>query len=384
MAETTLNLASRVQKWDAQFLSEYVRENLFRPYMGTYSKNSLLPILAKHELTAGGKTVNMPLLTKLDPKSGVRGTARLIGREVALGNYNHSITVNWSRNAVTIKKPEEHWSEIELRNGAKMFLKSWASDSLRDDIICAQIAFSNGSWLRGRPADDVNMDDPAQTPAEFYASFDESTKDAWLAANADRFLFGAAKANNAANDHSAALAQIDNTSDKLTTDVGSLAKAMARETANNDGSKTAIRPIKVENGEGREWFVMFCNSRSFRDLKKDSAMIQANRDARPREVGSNPLFQDGDLVYDGVIYREIPEIPVINNGTIDVAPNFLCGAQAIGIAWGQEPQSGMKAEDDYGFEWGVSITECRAASKMTFRGLQHGMVTVYTAAVASA
>lgn len=382
MAYTTLNLAAQITKWDADFFSEYVRENLFKPYMGTASGNALMPILANHTLTTGGKTVDMSLMTRLTG-SGVQGTNRLTGREEKLGNYNHPITVNWNRNGVVVKKPTEHWSVLDIRRAAKAALKPWAIDALRDDLISAMLSYSAMSILRGKDADAT--DAPAQRPAEFYASFTEAQKDAWLAANADRFLFGAAVANGAGNDHSAALATIDNANDTLSTASASLAKSLARETVTSgDG---AIRPFRVDGGDGREWFVMFCNSRSFRDLKRDPAMVQANRDARPRDVANNPIFSDGDLVYDGIIFREIPEIPVIKGvgaGGIDVAPNFLCGAQAVGVAWGQEPKSHIKEKDDYDFEWGVAIEECRATAKMAFRGKQHGMVTVFASAVASA
>jgi hypothetical protein len=149
-------------------------------------------------------------------------------------------------------------------------------------------------------------------------------------------------------------------------------------------AQPAIRPFRVESNGAKEFFVMFCNSRAFRDLKRDTAMLNANREARPRDVAENPIFQDGDLLYDGIIFREIPEIPQVSNGTIECAPNFLCGAQAVGVAWGQEPRSVVSGEDDYGFEYNVGIEECRSTAKFVYNGKQHGMVTVWTAAVASA
>ena len=363
MAVTTLNPGSVVQKWDNQFFSEYVRDNRFLEYMG---EDPASPIVVKYELTAGGKQVNIPLFGRLKGR-GVQGTTRLRGSEEALDNYNHPITVDWNRNAVEIPKPEEHWTEIDLRNRAKSELKVWAASSLRDDTIAGMMSYTTSSYLA------VNL-------AVFYAAQAEATKDAWLAANADRVLFGAARSNNAANDHSDALAQVDNTSDKLTSATASLAKEMARL------ADPHIHPFRVEEMPGREFFVMFCNMPSFRDLKKDSAIVQANRDARERNVATNPLFQDGDLIYDGIIFREIPEIPTFSNGSIAVGPNFLCGAGAVGVAWGQKVKSTTATETDYGFFTGVGIEECRGVSKL-FRNnglVQNGMVTVYTAAVASA
>jgi hypothetical protein len=377
MAETILNTASRVSKWDSDFFTEYVRDNRFRPYMGRWDGNALMPILTKYELTSGGKTVNIPLITRLKG-GGVQGTARLIGNEEAMGNFNKSVTVNWNRNGVTIKKPEEHWTEMDLRRAAKMTLKTWAAEGLRDDLITGFMAVDGTSFLKGKSADDTGA--AVLTPLAAYQAQAEATKDAFLAANADRYLFGAAVSNNSSNDHSDSLLNIDTTADKLSPDIVSLAKMRALE------SDPHIRPFKTEDDMGREFYVMFTNSRGFRDLKRSDAIRQANREARPREVGTNPIFQDGDLIWDGVIIREVPEIPTVTGvgaSTSDVSMAMLCGAQALGVAWGQEPKSRIKKEDDYEFENGVAIEECRGVTKLIYNGVQHGMVSVWYSAPAS-
>ena len=143
--------------------------------------------------------------------------------------------------------------------------------------------------------------------------------------------------SNHTTDHSAALANIDTTNDKLTAASVHLLKRRAR------NAYPRIRPFKTGT-QGREYFVMFTHPRSFRDLKKDTTIQAANRDARPRDVDSNPIFQDGDIIYDGIIFREIPEFEVarfsssvnaettlvdVGASTTDVSVNFLCGCQAI-------------------------------------------------------
>lgn len=376
MAVTSLNTASRVQKWDADFFAEYVRDNRFRPYMGRSDGNAMMPIVTKYELTSGGKSINIPLITRLK-SGGVQGTTRLSGNEEALGNYNATITVNWNRNGVVIAKPDESWTEMDLRRAARMQLKTWASESLRDDLICGLMAVDGTSFLQGKSAD---VGGATLTPLQAYAAQAETTKDAYLAANADRYLFGAAVSNNSGNDHSASLANIDTTNDRLTSGMVSLAKMRAME------ADPHIRPFKVDNAEGREWFIMFTGSRGFRDLKRDASILAANRDARPRDVSSNPIFQDGDLIWDGVIIREVPEIPVVTGvgaSSSDVSFAALCGAQALGIAWGQEPTSRVKTETDYGFEYGVAIEECRGVEKLIYNGFQHGMVSVWYSAPAA-
>jgi hypothetical protein len=160
-------------------------------------------------------------------------------------------------------------------------------------------------------------------------------------------------------------------------------------------AKTAdarIRPMRVNDNSGREYFVLFTGSMAFRDLKNDATMTQANREARPRDVESNPIFQDGDLIYDGVIVREIPEIAdlgTVGASSARVAPVYLCGAQAIGVAWGKEP-SRITDDFDYGHQKGVGTVEARGVQKMRFGTgaagalKDHGMVTGFVAAAGDA
>lgn len=363
MTATTLATASQVQRWDSQFFAEYVRDSGFMPYMAR-SANSIINV--KYELTSGGKTINMPLVTRLTG-AGVTGSTTLEGSEEALGNYNHSISIDWLRNAVRLTKDQEHYTEMDLRRASRDMLKMWAMDKLRDSVIAAM----QSVWASGA--------------AVAYGSATAAQLDAWVDRNVDRVLFGVTKSNlsttapagGATYDHSGSLANIAST-EKLSAAALSLMKRIA---------KTAdphIRPMKIEGG--REYFVCFANSLAFRDLKEDSTMAQANREARERGVNTNPIFQDGDLIYDGVIVREIPEIPVltgVGTASADVSPVFFCGAQALGVAWGQEPKSTTDVFD-YGFARGVGIEEARGVSKLVFNDVDHGMVTGFFATAADA
>lgn len=363
MAEFQLASDLEVQKWISQYMAEYVREARFGAYTGR-SNNSI--IVAKYELQReAGKTINIPLITRLKGE-GVTGSQTLDGSEEELGNYNCPISVEWRRNGVRVPKSETYKSEIDVMNAARDMLRQWSAEKLRDDVIEAMgSVISSGSTT-------VN-----------YADASEANKDAWLAANADRILFGAAKSNNSGNDHSASLGNVDTSADKCSASIMSLAKRMA---------KTAdphIRPYRTETG--REFFLAFHGSRTFRDLKADSVITQANREARPRNVDENPLFQDGDLIYDGVMHVEVPEIDDwasdagldgAGNSSADVRPVFVCGQQAAGIAWGQEPTPRTDRLKDYQFRPGVAIEELLGVKKLAFNGVQHGMVTAYCAAAA--
>jgi hypothetical protein len=191
----------------------------------------------------------------------------------------------------------------------------------------------------------------------------------------DRVLVGAVVSNTSSNDHSTSLANLDNTADKLSTTILSLARRRAQE------ADPYIRPIKVSEDE--EWYVCFAPTRAFRDLEQSTAMQTANRDGWARGK-DNPIFRSGDLIWNGIIVREVPEIGYITGAGasgIDVAACYFCGAQAIGLAWGERPHFEYD-EFDYKNKRGVAVSEIRGVEKLMFNNVQHGMLTLYVAAVA--
>ena len=127
-----------------------------------------------------------------------------------------------------------------------------------------------------------------------------------------------------------------------------------------------IHPIRVNRDE--EWFVMFVPSMAYRDLLLDPVIINALQYAWNRG-SDNPLFTAGDILYDGVIIREIPDLPVNTGagaGGIDVAASYLCGAQALGIAWAQRTKAVTNTRD-YGFMPGSrGHREIRRLQKLAF------------------
>lgn len=383
MAETALSSALEKQVWSKDYLAEYVRESGFLPYMGR-KKTSV--ICTMYELASeAGKTLNIPLITKLNA-AGVRGSGVLDGKEEQLGNYNCAISVDWIRNAVKVPKSTSYKTEIDLLNAGRDMLKLWSADTLRADMI-KYMAGPTVTTSSIPAVDIVDTDGNVVVTGATAANYNT-----WSAANQDRILYGAATSNYSAT-HATGLGAVDSTNDKLTVAQISLAKRMAK------NASPAIRPFRLE--DGREYFVMFVGARAFRDLKLDSNMTNANRDARSREnngMDNNPLFQDGDLIIDGVIIRQIEEISTLittssifvaaGNGSIPVEPGFLCGQQAMGVAWGQEPMPITDMTADYKFRPGVAIEELRGIAKLHFgtgsssASKQQGVVTVYSSGVA--
>lgn len=355
MANTTARSGLTPQQWDDKFFMEYVRESRFKRYMGT-SENSIIQV-KENLMKAKGDKITFASVRKL-AGAGVTGNTTLEGNEEALDSRSMAVTVAPLRHAVAVSEWDEQKSAIELRDTAKMALKLWMMEKMRDDIIAAL-----GS---------INGVDFADASA--------AQKNAWVVDNADRVLFGKLKSNYSAT-FATALGNIDNTDDKLTPEALSLMKRIAQT------ASPAIRPIRLSEDE--EWFVAFANSRAFRDLQSNSTMTQANRDARVRGVESNPLFTGGSLVWDGIIVREIPEMGYTSNGSIEVGQVFLCGAQAVGVGWAQRTRTRTDTRD-YGFVNGVAIGEMRGIEKLTFGTgsgdtddlKDHGVVTGWFSAVA--
>lgn len=359
MALTLAQSGLTPQKWSREFFREFVNENPFSVYMGT-AQNSIIQL--KEDLSKGpGDTTTFALMNRLTG-AGVTGNTTLEGNEEALDTRSQPVTVAPLRHAVAITEWEQQKSAPDLFDGAKEALKTWQIERMRDDVILA-LGSINGTA---------------------YASASEANKDAWLVDNADRVLFGALKSNNSANDHSASLANIDNTNDKLTPGALSLMKRIALT------ADPKIQPIRIKNG-GQKWFMVFAGSLTFRDFASNSTITQASREARERGT-DNPLFTGGDLIWDGMIIREVEDIPVytgVGNGGIDVSPVYLCGAQAVGVAWAQRPRQ-ITNTRDYGFINGVGIAQIRGIEKLRFGTgsadtddlKDHGVVTGFFAAVA--
>jgi Protein of unknown function (DUF4043) len=379
MAETILSTALERQVWVTTYFQEYVRQSRFMPYMTNADLNKGGIILTKFQREEEAfRTINIPFIGRLKSPTGVTGAQVLDGHEEELTNYNCPIIVDWRRNGVRLPKSTTFRTEINLWNAAKDALQVWETEKLRDDIIRA---------LAGLVTD-------ASGTIVNYDLGTAAQQNTWVTNNPDRVLFGHLKSNF--NDTFAtAMAAVSTASDVTSAYMMGLAKRLA---------KTAdphIRPFRVANGDGREYYVAFHGSRTFRDLKADSTILTANESARAREANGmdkNPIFQDGDLLWDGVIHREIPEIDLycqnINNpnGGIgftgvgsegcDVRPIFVCGGGSVGIAWGQEPTPRTDMIKDYQFRPGVAIEELLGVKKINFNAVQNGIVTVFAAAAA--
>lgn len=359
MADTSAATGLTVQQWDDKFFMEYIGWNKYAKYFGT-SENSIIQV--KEDLTKkSGDSITFALVNRLTG-AGVTGSSTLEGNEEAMDSRSHKLTVDQLRNAVRVSVLQEQFSAISLRNAAKPVLMDWMMETVRDEVTEAL-----GSIL-----------------GVAYGSATEGNKDIYITDNNDRNLFGEALANYSAGDHSASLLNIDNTDGKLDAPMIDLAKRRAKL------ADPQIRPIRVREAGDEEWYVLLCNPLCFRDLRADTTILQADREARARGT-NNPLFTGGDLLYSGVIIREIEQIAVdagAGAGAIDVAPNYLCGAQAVGVGYAMRSNT-VEEVFDYSDKKGVAVREIRGIEKLQFGSgagdtddlKDHGVFTIWAAAV---
>lgn len=346
MAETTVQTNNQVVKFHRDIIREVVRENLFSPYMG----NGPTSIIHRYnDLKGSGDEVNLPIVAALNGNAVGSGT--LVGNEEKIDNYGCRMYGDWARHAILGSKNLRHIESAPLFEQAKPLLSEWARSLQRDEIIAAFGALP----LEGAP-DGHRSDAGARVNGILYQNATAAQLNTWSAANSDRVLYGNTTANHSGT-HSTDLAKVDTTADKFTAESGSLMKYMAKHTT------PRIKPHMIK-GQGREYFVAFHGSLTFRDLKAD--LKNSNTDGRPRDVGKNPIFQDGDLLWDGTLHVEVPEIDdFVDNvwtslktagaSSARVNPVFLCGQSAIGMPWLQAPRPTRRDETDYEFKKGVGL-----------------------------
>ena len=363
LAQTYAASGLTPQQWDSDFFRDYVRASRYRRYMGT-DEASIFQL--KEDLTKKkGDSVTFALVNELTG-NGVTGNTTLKGNEERLNSRSHRVSVDVLRHVVAVDDWDVQKSVIDLRNAARTQIREWAMKKLRDGITSAL----------------------GQIDGTAFASAAAGARNTWTANNQDRLLFGTTTANYNATFATACGAI--GASEQCSPVALSLMKRMAQ------AASPKIKPVMVKETD-QEWYVCFIGPRAWRDLTEDNpttnALTLANRDARVRGV-DNPLFTGDSLVWDGMILREIPEIAALTDqsGSAGAAlePVYLCGAQAVGLAWAQRTKSTTDT-DDYEFLHGVGVQEIRGIEKLRFGTAagadtttpkDHGIVTGFFAAAA--
>ena len=386
MAVTSTQANNKLVKFRTEIYREYVRENLFSPYMGP-GMGSIIRVIT--DLDKGGKNggeqINIPLLARLNAAGVGKGTLR--GNEEAQDNYGFRMWIDWSRNAVVIDNAEEQKSSVDLFAEAKPQLTDWGQEKQRDEIcdgfyaLPSEAAPAGLGSAAGQRVNGILFD--AATAAQ---------RNTWITDNADRVLIGTGNTLLLAGNFAGSMAGV--------TTAMTLSYALVmRMKRSAKKANPRIRPFKVKEN-GTEWFVLFVGQEQFRDASNDSTILLNNQNSRAREGNGylkNPIFVDGDLLVNGVIIREIPELSTrlptfyATAGATgnQIAPAFLCGQSAQGFCWGKMPSPTFLKEDDYQFLRGAGIKMAYGVGKIAKKNpagnlKEWGIFTGFFAATADA
>ena len=338
MADTRAAAGLTVEQWDDQFFVEYFQENVFKPYMGT-DEASIVQI--NEELTRKkGDRFTFALVNRLT-NAATLGNTTLEGNEEDLSTRSYELSVDLRRHAVKVPKMENQRSAIDLRQAAKASLKVWAMEDLRNQVIEAMHSIDGVA----------------------FGSTTAANRNTWVTNNADRVLFGAL-ASNYSTTFATAMGTLDTTNDLLTANALSLMKRRAIL------ASPKIRPIEVS--DGKRVYVAFCHPLVFRNLAQSLQTV--NRDAYARGL-MNPIFTGADLYYEGVVVKELDDMPlyaasatiggVALGNSVQASPVFLCGAQAVAVAYAQRSKT-IDEDFDYKSKAGIACEEIRGVGKMRY------------------
>jgi N4-gp56 family major capsid protein len=355
MAETVVPTNSKVIRWERSFYREWIRDNRFGALTGA---DESAPIQLKEDLTRNvGQTIDLELVNRL-VQSATTNYDVLEGNEEKQRIRNFRVAVNMYRHAVVHIGLDEQFSAINLVEAKRSTLMDWAKELQRDRIISALGSISTDA-----------------TTHYAYADASEANKDTWAANNSDRIAFGAGAFNA---DHSVGITSVDNTTDKFLKTTLIIAKDLAKV------ANPKIRPLRVKQDE--EWYVALAGTRAFRSIQAD--LSSENQYAMERGK-DNPLFTGGDLMYDGVVIKEVPEIAPLAgtpgaSGTTAVAPVYILGAQALVHSVANRIRT-IENIRDYGERKGAGVRVVDEIRKIYFGAgatdtdnpKQNGVVTLY-------
>jgi hypothetical protein len=354
MALTTIQSNNKLIQFAKDINREFVRENLFSPYM---SDGIDAIIRRRYEMKSGGEQMNVALVSKLNNQP--IGVGTLVGSEERVDNYGMRVWLDWARNAVVTNKAEQQKDSVDLFGEFKPLLSNWGKELQRDEIIAAMMALPSESAPTG-----LGSTNGQRVNGILWEAATNTERTTWMNANSDRVIFGAITGNLAGVSFATDAAKLDTTADLFTATNLSVLKRVALK------SSPAIRPYKTK--DGYEYYVAFAGVDTFKDLK--ASLVTTHTTALQQQVKDNVIFQDGDIMWDGVIVRQVPEITGMANdvwaqivgasATVRAEPVFFCGQQAAAFCWGQMARPTVRAEDDYGFINGVGIDMAYGVAKM--------------------
>lgn len=336
MAKTTFSTNNALTKkaWEEKLHRDAVKESYFMPRFAGEGANSVVQVKTQLEKGKGDK-ITFGIRMRLTGTGVTSGTI-LEGNEEKLSTYDYSVSLEQYRHAVrddgALSRKRAMFSVDEESKDA---LKDWGGEKI-DQLI-------------------------------FNALFTSPTKIAYPSSGAGAFQVTGTPAT--------AKAAMSATNGLLTPGFISDLKTYAKTGGNR--SFVPLRPVKVE---GKNYYILLLHPDACNDLRKNSTLQAAWRDAAERG-SSNPLFKDATLIWDGVIVHEHENCPIATDGggaSVAWAQGALLGAQSLVWAWGERGEV-VQETFDYGNEHGYAWGMMAATGKPVFNSLDYGSIGVYVA-----
>lgn len=348
-----------VKLWAKKLFVEALKSTRYEQFKGTTGSNSLITF--KNETSKGrGDRITIGLRMQLTG-AGIQGDGTLEGNEEALTTYNDNLLIDQLRHAVRSGgKMSEQRVPFDVRDEAKAGLVDWWADRL-DTWLFNQLAGATTQQTQSNAAQSTSVDTRY------------SGNQAAVAPDAAH-LFSSSVTND--NTTEASLSATTTFALKLADIDRAVAKAKTL--------TPAMRPLKI-NGEDR--YVCFIhpnqtyqlranvNTGQWNDIQK--AQLQGGR------INDNPLITGMLGVYNGTILVEDARVPCVAS-SITASTSYrraiFCGAQAAGIAFGENFADGEQAwyEEmfDYGNQIGISSALIGGLKKMVFNNTDFSTIVI--------
>ena len=314
------------EQWDTMIASEYIGQLWMKNLMGP-SADAVIQV--KMDLTKQpGDAITIGMRSQLIG-GYVTGNSKGIGNEGRVDFFSQRIVIDNVRHLVKFEDIPMTQKRVgwDVLNQGREALIEKSRIRLDEDIISALADTASGR-VRGR------------------------------------YLYGAADSNWNAT-HTTALTNVDNTADQLTTDMIRIGKRKALIPVN---AQAKCRPMKVKVGMNfEEWYVFIGHPYCIRDLvSNDASYRNAQLLIPPNANRESPLFTGNAYrgSYDGVLIYEYDRVQLVSS-TIQVAHNYLLGAQAGAVVWGQMPKFGEE-ENDVGHDLTYETHEIREEAKLVY------------------
>ncbi len=375
MAKSYANADAIGEKWRKEVYMYRKNAQPFGKFEGA-SRN--LPIVHFGERIKDARSMNYTLIEEVRKRG--KGRERMVGREAVLPNKTTSIYPCVHQEAIAVDFFDAHEATFDPYRYQMPALRKWAKNMDMWRIIDAlwSVENSTANW----EADETRK---TNRPVTFYNA-DAAQKDAFLASNYDRLLFGAAQYTPSdGTSFDAALATIA-AANVMSAAVVRAAVSLA-EAEDKENGIYCIEPVAYK-GYDQEHYVMFHEPAAFANLKADPEVQRFAQEATSK-MGqeSIPYFVGGSFVFEKCLHVRVPQmVPYVGKnlttaGAADAAltGSVLCGSSAVVKAIGQVAKATRRSEDDYEQWRGVGIRFIDTYEKPFFQNRQWGCVNIFTA-----